>query len=289
MQNDVTKRLSLESFSEISKDLLGKCNSDAYVFINQPGLQRSDFSRYKKEFMSLQRYIYSASTAINFETIDVPTNETFDGLISFVQNTCNAREIVSVRGNDADSFEAYVDAARRVIRIDYPMLPEDKELRREAIAAHDQFLRTILAQIPSPAQTVIYTGLQPASHSDSGSLNTASIFPEIFGDPSRVQEVEKNDHDLKIPRNFNEHRPKFPKTNAEYISIFDTKFISDNFHLLHLIVTSLVGFLVLQLLFPKRIKMTKRRPMKVRRAKDCSIKKVLNESEQVGEGPSEKS
>lgn len=102
---DAVESLSLERFSVISKELLGQCNSDAYVFINQPGLRKQDFSTYKKEFISLQRYIYSASTALDFESVQLPSNDTFNQLINYVNGECKIDKFISVEGNKTNGFE----------------------------------------------------------------------------------------------------------------------------------------------------------------------------------------
>lgn len=240
--------LELEKFRSISKQLLSQCNSDAYVFINLPGITANDFSDYKEEFISLQRYIYSASTALSFERIESPSNDTYDELMDFASERCKIEKFLTVDGNDTSSFEPYIDSAKRVVRIDYPMLPDGKRLRREAIARFDKSLRSILAQIPSPAQTVILSSIEPcmAPERTSG-VPAKPIFPEILLDPSRRYEIEKNDRDLKVPRNFNEHRPRFAEPESRYISVFDSEFISNNYDLIRLITTSLIGFLLIQL------------------------------------------
>lgn len=241
--------LSLDRFSVISKELLGQCNSDAYVFINQPGLRKQDFSTYKKEFISLQRYIYSASTALDFESVQLPSNDTFNELINYVNGECKIDKFISVEGNKTNGFEEYIDTAKRVIRIDYPILPEHPELRRKAISDFDKFLRTVLAQVPSPAQTIVYTAIEPGNLVVDDSI---PIFPEIFRDSSMMQEIEKNDHDLRAPRDFNPPRPKFARAEAPYLSVFDSQFIAENYDLLKLIFTSLFGFLLLQFVIPRK-------------------------------------
>lgn len=242
----------LGKFSSIAKDLVNQCNSNAYVFVNQPGLRKQDFTIYKKEFISLQTYIFSSSTALDLGRIEVPSNDTFGELIDYTSEKCNIDKFISLDGNNTDSFEPYIDTATRVIRIDYPKLPEEKELRSQIIAKHDKFLRSVLAQIPSPAQTIVYTALEPGEPVIYGApVDNSPIFPEIFRDPSKLNEVEKNNHDLGIPPQFNKPRAKFQKTEPAYVSLFDSQFITENYDLLRLILSSLVGFLVLQLVFHK--------------------------------------
>lgn len=242
----------MHRFTEISKELLGKCNSDAYIFVNQPGISKLDFLDHKREFNSLQRYIHSSSTALKFEKVEVPQNETFDTLIEYVKDRCKIDKVIKLRGNSSENFDPYIDVERRVIRIDYPILPKAKEMRRKAINDYDKFLRMILAQIPSPAQTVIFTSLEPGKVSRHEAVTPIQIFPELFLEPSRKLELEKNDHNMNIPPTFNEHRTKYSQMSSDYVSIFDSKFISDNYDLIRLIITALIGFLILQVLLPKR-------------------------------------
>lgn len=200
----------------------------------------------------MQRYIHSSSTAIKFERVEVPLNETFDTLIEYVKDRCRIDKVIELRGNHSENFDPYIDVERRVIRIDYPILPEAKELRRKAINDYDKFLRMILAQIPSPAQTVIFTSLEPGKVSKHEAMTPMQIFPELFLEPSRKLELEKNDHNMDIPPTFNEHRTKYPQMSSDYVSIFDSNFISDNYELIRLIITALIGFLILQVLLHKR-------------------------------------
>lgn len=240
--------LSLDKFSTISKQLLDNCNSDAYVFINLPGITVHDFSKYKEELLSLQRYIYSASTALSFDRVATPSNATFNELIEHVSVQCKIDKFLQIYGEDIDDYQPYIDAAARVLRIDYPMLPEDQESRREAIIDFDKSLRTVLAQTPSPAHTVILTAVGPSEAPErSLAALTGPIFPEVLLDPAKKQEIEKNDHDLRVPRDFNEPRPKFAKPESRYITVFDSEFISKNYDLIRLIATSLIGFLLIQL------------------------------------------
>ncbi|QLL33157.1 hypothetical protein HG536_0E00670 [Torulaspora globosa] len=249
--------LSLERFSAISRQLLAYCNSDAYVFINLPGITIDDFSEYKKEFTSLQRYIHSASTAVSFDRVDTPSNATFSELIEYVSDQCRIDRFLVIEGDAADGYEPYIDAAGRILRIDFLMLPEDQDLRRQAIIDFDKSLRTILAQIPSPAHTVILTAVGPSEAPErSLAVPARPIFPEVLLDPAKRQEIEKNDHDLKMPRHFNEPRPKFSEPQLRYMTAFDSEFISKNYDLIRLIVTSLIGFLLIQLLVKSRTEQT---------------------------------
>lgn len=226
------------------------------MFINQPGIRLRDFIDYQKEFLNLQRYLFASSTALKFERVKPLPEETFDELIDQVRESCNIEEVITITGNDTSTFEPYIDVGKRAIRIDYPQLPENNNDRSAAISDYDRFLRQILAQIPSPELTIIYTSLGPYEfiESEEGYLGSMNIYPEIFLDPSRSQEVERNDHSLDDPSVLNEHHPKFIGMSSEYVSIFDQEFIAENIGLLRMIITIFIAFIIfVPLVRPKKV------------------------------------
>lgn len=223
---------------------------------------------------------------MSFDRVDTPSNATFSELIEYVSEQCGIDKFLVIQGDDSDDYEPYIDAARRILRIDFPMLPEDQDLRREAIIEFDKSLRTVLAQIPSPAHTVILTAIAPSEAPDrSVSRSPRPIFPELLRDPARRQEIERNDHDLKIPRQFNVHRPKFSEPQPRYMTAFDSEFISKNYNLIKLIVTSLIGFLLIQILVKPKAPSPKPKPTQGK-ATGKPSKPQRNDSTNVGQDAS---
>lgn len=220
------------------------CQFNALIFINQPGLRKDDLIEYEEEFINLEKYLKGSSTAVAFEQVELMPYDTFSQLTEYAQELCRIDKILYVEGDNLESFQHYIDIEKRIIRIEYPPLPEDPEFRRKAIFTFDSNLRKILAQVPSPAHRVIYTSLDP----DTDVLESnGRIFPHILQDKDREAPIERNNHHLNIPPPFNDYRPKWAGMTGEYLSIFDTEFIQENKQLLIAIATSLFGFLILQI------------------------------------------
>ena len=250
---DMAVTLPRSTFIEAAEKFLGICNANTYVLINQPGLRKLDFLEFETELVSLQRYIRRSSTAIKFEKVDLLPQDLYHNLAEFVKEYCNVDQVLRLRGNNTEDFQPFIDSERRVIIIEYPKLPEDTNGRREAFRHYDKYLRTILAQIPSPEQKVIYTSLNPGTALAHESIIPVEIFPDIFDIKSRVGEVEQNDRVLDVPRlSFNDYAPRFSEPPSEYVSIFDSELIEDNRGLLQLIFTTLVGFVLFQFFFRKK-------------------------------------
>ncbi|KOH50302.1 Integral membrane protein of the endoplasmic reticulum [Saccharomyces cerevisiae] len=246
-QEDYDRAVTLprDTFIEAAEKFLGVCNADTYVFINQPGLRKLDFLEFETEFVSLQRYIRRSSTAIKFEKVDLLPQDLYYDLAEFVKEYCNVDQVLNLRGNNTEDFQPFIDSEKRVIIIEYPKLPEDTNERKEAFRHYDKYLRTILAQIPSPEQNVIYTSLNPGTTLGHESIIPIQIFPDIFDIKSRVGEVEQNNRVLDVPRlSFNDYTPRFSEPPSEYVSIFDSQLIENNRGLLQLIFTILVGLVV---------------------------------------------
>lgn len=232
------------TFLEAVRELIESCESNAYIFINQPGLRKNDLVEFEEEFVNLENYLSRSSTSVGFEQVELLPDDTFDQLTEFMQEHCRIDHVLYVEGDNLDSFQPYIDIEKRIIRIEYPPLPEDEELRRQAIFEFDSNLRKFLAQVPSPAHSIIYTSLDPGMDVPD---SKESIFPQIFRDKNRELPIERNNHHLNIPPIFNEYKPKYSGMTGNYLSIFDTEFIKENKQLLLAIVTSLFGFLILQL------------------------------------------
>lgn len=250
---DMALTLPASDFLETAEKFVGSCDADTYVLVNQPGLRRLDFLEFQTEFASLRRYVKQSSTAIKFEKVELLSQDFYDDLADYLNEYCNAGQVLKLRGNHTEDFQPFIDSERRVVIIEYPMLPEDTGLRREAIGHYDKYLRTVLAQIPSPEQKIIYTSLNPGTALAHESIVPIDIFPDIFDTKSRAGEVEQNNRVLDVPPlSFNDYAPRFLEPPSKYISIFDPEFIQDNRVLLQLILTSLIGFVLFQLFAPKK-------------------------------------
>lgn len=237
--------LPLNTFFEAARELVDGCKSNAYVLINQPGLRKDDLIEYDLEFTSLEKYISFSSTAVAFEQVEALPDDTFEQLAEYIQERCRIDKVLNVQGVDLDTFEPYIDVDKRIIHIEFPPLPEDQDLRGQAISEADAALRKIMAQIPSPSRSVIYTSLQPDT---DVKISKGRIFPHIFQDKNRELLIERNNHILNIPPPVHNYKPKYMGMSGEYLSIFDEQFVQENKQLLVAIATGLLGFIILQLL-----------------------------------------
>lgn len=244
-------------FEQVTKELLGNCNSDAYIFVNQPGLSKLDFKMYADSWKSLSRYINGSSSVLKFEKVELPrteTNDLFDRLMEYTTKKCRIEDKIIITGNDTDSFQPYIDAKARIIRIDFPELPDAddqnaEKSRGEAIEDYDMFLRKILAQIPSPDHTIVYTSLKPGLSHPNEDIIPIEIFPEIFNDESRQTEFERNYRIRDEKPFFHTPNPNFKEVNSKYISVFDEEFVQQNKQILQAIVLGIIGFITLQVFF----------------------------------------
>ncbi|CAR25718.1 hypothetical protein ZYGR_0A02850 [Zygosaccharomyces rouxii] len=241
---DNSLELPLSTLFQVVREFTEDCETSAFIFINQPGLRKDDLVEYEEEFVNLERYLRKSSTALAFEQVELMPDDTFEQLTEYVQEICRIDKLLYVEGDNLESFQPYIDIEKRIIRIEYPPLPEDPELRGQAILTFDSNLKKMLAQVPSPAHRVIYTSLEPNTDVLE---STGRIFQHIFQDKDREIPIERNNHHLDIPPQFNDYKPKFEGMTGEYLSIFDADFIQENKQLLIAITTSLFGFLILQL------------------------------------------
>lgn len=209
-----------------------------------------------------------SSTAVSFEQVELLPQDTFTQLTEYVQEQCKIDKVLYVEGDNVDSFQTYIDIEKRIIRIEYPPLPEDPEYRRNAIFTFDSNLRKILAQVPSPDYKVIYTSLDP----DTDVLESkGTIFPHIFQDEDRKDPIERNKRQLNPPPPFNAYKPKWAGMTGEYLSIFDAEFIQENRQLLLAITSSLFGYLILQFIFPSYATASEGNTKSKKSAKDVTV------------------
>ncbi|KAK5782206.1 hypothetical protein RI543_000135 [Arxiozyma heterogenica] len=245
----------IESFKIISEELLGNCNSDAYIFINIPGLNELDFVKYRDGFRFLESSFELSSTGLKFEKVKIDQS-TFDYLIAFTKQKCQVSKILRLIGNDTTQYEPYLDTDKRIIGIDFPALDSiDDQVRSETINHFDNYLKYVLGQIPSPYQTVILTSLEPDLQADlSSGLSLLDHYDGFFNDIiSRKRDLEKNNRILDVPIIRNKHKPLHQELHNHYVSIFDSDFIQNNYPLLKLIVTTTIIFIMYCLVFNRNI------------------------------------
>lgn len=231
--------VQVESFKLIAKELLDFCNSDAYIFINVPGLRKLDFVDYADELPFLQRYVNSSSTKLKFEQVKSLPSDTYTELISYTKEKCQFEGHIRLSGNNSDDFSAYIDTGKRIIEMNYSLLPTELSARNKSISHFDKYLREILAQIPSPHHTIFITSLEPQLVPEKD-RETMEILPELFKD---VKDVEKNNMKLNVAPLVHQYSPKFPVVDDVQVSIFDDDFLQNYKGLLSGIVVVSVGYI----------------------------------------------
>lgn len=232
--------LPAESFNIIAEELLDNCNSDAYIFVNVQGLRLTDFIEYGESFKFLQKYIKHSSSALKFERVSRLPKDAYARLITHVKEECNVEETVKLNGVHVGEFEPYYDIKSRIIEINFPQLSDDADERQEDLEEYDQYLRTILAQLPSPDHSLIFTTLTYSTVPDEERNQTYEIFEEIF---NAKGDEELNNKILDIPKvKINPH-VKHDGMTTKYVSAFDSDFLDDNMELIQIIGTALIGYL----------------------------------------------
>ncbi|AMD19165.1 HBR264Cp [Eremothecium sinecaudum] len=246
-ESDPKAILSESELHDIAIRLVSKCNSDAYIFVNQPGLTAMDFIEHKDAWNNLRGYLKRSSTALKFEHVAPLSQDFYQRLIAQVKSICDVKIQITINDEELNSFSPYLDTEKRIIVLDLPELTpsfDDVDARFDELELNDRMLRTILGRLPSPSQTVIYTALGPQNRIGKD-IGDQEIFPDVFhgsySDPELDLERRNTD------RYFPEHRPKFDPIDDSYLSIFDQKFREQNSTLISLIVLAVSFFITWQL------------------------------------------
>lgn len=241
------------SLQTIAEELISGCNSDAYLFINVPGLTEFDLVKYRDEWKYLEQYLQSSSTGLTFEKMLTEGSYIFEPLIEFTQETCHVDKILNLIGNNTAQFEPYLDSTKRIIKIDFPPIDGmvDLQERRETMAHFDKYLRTVIAQLPSPFHTIVLTSLTASNNNglENSLINSLNEdYTGIFNDIiEEKRDMEKNHRLVDVPLVRNRYRPLHEGLHDEYVSIFDNNFIKENYQLLQIIMTTMGAFFVYQL------------------------------------------
>ncbi|SCU77822.1 LADA_0A02388g1_1 [Lachancea dasiensis] len=237
-------------FLEIAELLISGHRSDAYLFINIPGLTASDFSMYRTSLKFLETSIRSSSTALRFEKAETNGDGTdnYQKLIAYAQEEWEIEDHIDLRGNHTQNFERYIDWRPRTIRVEFEPAPE--EYREDYFSYCDKILKHVLGQLPTPDNTVILTSLSSggaASKSIHEAFQGVRIFPEVFQDPMKLSDHEKNPHSALARGSFNARVPKFSGMTDERLSALDPEFLNRHRSTLQIVVAATVGYAMLQI------------------------------------------
>lgn len=119
--------------------MIDPCTADAIVLVNQPGLTLTDLQDFEP-FTVLRTYCFMSSTLGVVHRMSKPLD--LDRLAQYALRKCGG-SLIELQG--LDEVETYIDSKKRVIRIDFPQLPEDPELRREALMDAGELSAPILS------------------------------------------------------------------------------------------------------------------------------------------------
>lgn len=108
----------------MSKRLIEQCTSNAYVFVNQPGLTLEDL-QHLEGFLYLRTHSLKASTLGLIPRLEKPVD--FNMLSDYARSKCSA-SLIELEG--FEEVGTYIDTKKRVIRIDFPELPAGNETAR---------------------------------------------------------------------------------------------------------------------------------------------------------------
>ncbi|CAI5756403.1 unnamed protein product [Candida verbasci] len=163
--------------TDIIREIVTQCSSDAYIIINQPGLVYTDLTTEKKDdWPMLRKYLYMSSTIIGLPRVPVLD---LDYIEKYIISTCDAETI----SGDIE----YYDIRKRVIRLDTENT--------------DEMIRKVLRKLPSPHYTIILTSTEPGYYHPLPEYNEVhDIFHDIL---STHKNIEKNDRFHNIEPNWN--------------------------------------------------------------------------------------
>ncbi|MCJ1393728.1 hypothetical protein MMC18_006604 [Xylographa bjoerkii] len=140
---------------------LGKCPSDIYLIVTQPGATAADY-RSQHSTPYLRR-------SVSGEDKHVRSSFTVSEVLGEIDTTALAKTLEQQCGAGTLSIDASTglfdivdDMKPRIIKVDFPALPIGTD-RSTASRTNDLFLSNLLDMLPSPNYTVIYT-TTPASN-----------------------------------------------------------------------------------------------------------------------------
>ncbi|KAL6940793.1 hypothetical protein ACO0QE_004710 [Hanseniaspora vineae] len=261
-ERDISKPISIEKFMETGVSMVKMCHSYSYLFINLPGVTRTDFMENERSFPELQKYLELSSSIAKYEKIDFHEQDPakiYKDVIRATRLGCNIslKNVLQMEGNNTDSFVPYYDTAPRIIKIDFPEMPThgtsmaEKRARTTALKEFDKFIGYVLGHLPTPEFSMMLTtspgsgNLEDVMKNEDIEINeSAGIFPSVFNVKSRSKEYERNQRPKKIPKP--QFKPYVPMQQSMiekaqiYPTAFSIDFLIENEDILVKVLTSLV-------------------------------------------------
>ncbi|ODQ81542.1 hypothetical protein BABINDRAFT_165084 [Babjeviella inositovora NRRL Y-12698] len=201
---------SLDEVTSVANELVGHCSSNVYVLVSHPGLTLQDLAN-KHHWPALRQAMSLSSTLLTFPhtrgVLDL------DALEKTIIERCSA-ETITYNGDSWVDFKQheFIDSRKRVVRLTFPPLPTDPKERIEALLVRDTTLGMMLKRMPSPYHSVVYVSdtaqnvhpMPPAYQKSQP--EKYEIFADLSQHPSRLHEVERNNHFGKIEPQWNQPR-----------------------------------------------------------------------------------
>ncbi|KAL7267758.1 hypothetical protein RUND412_009643 [Rhizina undulata] len=197
--------MPIEAFVNVAEQVVGRCESDAYILANQPGLHATDFygegsAPQLKKVLDVAGASRSLVVANGFKT-DKPTEETVEQLLRFAMEKCDAKveEVDAKTG----AFPTFSDMKPKIIRVELEELPEapGKE-RRQAVAQNDAFLHSILSLLPTSKYTLIYTSTPLSAAAEIYEQQQHELKRDLAGSTIlRRQEIDEEEPEEPQPSN----------------------------------------------------------------------------------------
>ncbi|KAI9890212.1 MAG: hypothetical protein M1814_004374 [Vezdaea aestivalis] len=146
---------------------VSECKSDTYLVVSQEGAHADDY-RAANSAPHLRSTIGKEDSAIktSFSASDVIGNLDIETLADSIQSKCSAR-LLKIDASTG-SFERIDDSKSRIIRVDFGLLPLQKNARRQKVHENDNFLSSIIDLLPTNKYTVLFAN-SPEPEMETGS------------------------------------------------------------------------------------------------------------------------
>ncbi|CEP60688.1 Big1p LALA0_S01e16688g [Lachancea lanzarotensis] len=248
---DSANVLPQELFLEIAEKFISGSRSDAYLFINIPGLRASDFSDHREQLKTIEKYLETSSTALRFENLEIEQEweEVFDKLVSYTEEEWDITDRIELWSDHIDAFERYIDWRPRTVRIEFEQAPAGN--RAGFFAYCDRTIKHVLGQIPSSDTKIVLTS---RTGNTEETESPTRIFSDIFEDPQKKTDIEKNKHTVQKKHELNTPHPRFTGMVDSRLSLVDPAFLKQHGTTIKMIIISSLTYAVAQLILWNRTK-----------------------------------
>ncbi|KAA8909307.1 BIG/ATPase V1 complex, subunit S1 [Sphaerosporella brunnea] len=149
--------LPSSQFLNTARDVIKKCDADAYVIVSQPGVHIEDFAAAGVHMKDLVQEVGRKAWVADFVYADSQRAD-MGGVVEALQELavggCNA----VVEGVDAKTatFKPFDGTRPRVVRVDFEALPAAAKARSHTLERHDAFLHSVLDLLPTRRFVLVF-------------------------------------------------------------------------------------------------------------------------------------